>query len=258
MKRFILVITDKGGTGKSVFARLLADRYRRDDMKALLVDADGEVGQLFQHYAVLGADGEPVVQQPGEGVLTVGFNAGERQRDRLLEMLDHDADLVLVDMPAGSLSELAELDRVSGFFDELGRAGYRPTFVNVLSPFRASTRTVRQMIVFGGDRADYVAVVNRWFGDAEDFYLWFGDGAEVAQSSGRALLQEQGGIEIELPHLQAGVMVAVDEMMAPFTAAAAEGAPLRRAQRSRLIRWLQEADRQLDRAAPLLGLEKAA
>lgn len=258
MKRFILVITDKGGTGKSVFARLLADRYRRDGMHAVLVDADGEVGQLYQHYAVLGPDGEPLIQRPGEGVLTVGFNAGERERDRLLEVLDHEADLVLVDMPAGSLTELAQLDRDSGFFEELERAGYRPTFVNVLSPFRASTRTVRQMIELCGKRADYVVVVNRWFGDVDDFYLWFGDGAEVAQSSGRTLLQDCGGSEIELPQLQAGVMVAVDEMMAPFTAAAAEDAPLRRAQRSRLIRWLQEADRQLDRAAPLLGLDGAA
>lgn len=53
-------------------------------------------------------------------------------------------------------------------------------------------------------------------------------------------------------------MVAVDEMMASFTAAVAKSARLRRAQCSRLIRWLQEAEHQLDRAAALLGLEGVA
>ncbi|OZB54655.1 MAG: cobalamin biosynthesis protein CobQ, partial [Thiomonas sp. 15-63-373] len=172
----------------------------------------------------------------------------------LLAMLDYDLPVVLVDMPAASITALAKFDAEVGFFDELQRSGYRPTMVNVLSPFQSSTRTVQQMVDLAGKSADYVAVVNRWFGDDEDFYMWFGDGNGNPPSRGRAMLPDYGGEEIDLPKLQAGVMVAIDDRMMRFADAAADGSPLSRAQRSRLIRWMKDTDAQLDKVADKIGL----
>lgn len=257
MKRFVMVLTDKGGTGKSTMTRAIADRYARDDIKALLVDGDGEVGQLYQHYCKLDTDGNPATQKAGDGVMTMRVTGAEKERDKLLAMLDYDLPVVLVDMPAASLTALAKFDAEVGFFDELQRSGYRPTMVNVLSPFQSSTRTVQQMVELADKHADYVAVVNRWFGDDEDFYMWFGDGNGNPPSRGRAMLPDFGGSEIDLPKLQAGVMVAIDDRMMRFSDAAADGSPLTRAQRSRLIRWMKDTDAQLDKVADKIGLGAA-
>lgn len=252
-KRFVMVLTDKGGTGKSMLARAIADRYRRQGTSALLVDADGEVGQLYQFYCAVDAEGDPIEQTPGNGVMTMRFTGTDKERDQLLSMLDHDAPVVLVDMPAASLTALTAFDAQVGFFDELQRSGYRATLINVLSPFQSSTRTVKEMINLAGDRADYVAVINRWFGDDEDFFMWFGD-AQHEPSSGRALLTRFGGKEIDLPALQVGVLVAVDDLMVPFCAAV-EHPGLSRPQRSRLLRWTRDTDDQLDRISSFIGLQ---
>ena len=96
-------------------------------------------------------------------------------------------------------------------------------------------------------------VVNRWFGDDEDFYMWMGD-SNNPPSQGRKMLPDFGGIEIEMPKLQAGVMVAMDDLMLRFSAAA-EDARLSRPQRSRLVKWMKETDAQLNKVANLIGLE---
>lgn len=253
MKHFVMVLTDKGGTGKSMLTRAIADRYARDGIKALLIDGDGEVGQLFQFYSKVDVAGNPVNQAAGDGVLTMRVTGEEKERDKLLAMLDYDLPVVLVDMPAASLTALARMNTEVGFFDELKRSGYRATMINVLSPFQSSTRTVKQMIELSGKNADYVAVINRWFGDDEDFYMWLGDTSNPP-SQGREMLPAFGGIEIELPRLQTGVLVAMDDLMLTFSNAC-ESAFLSRPQRSRLIRWMKDTDIQLDKISHLIGLK---
>lgn len=253
MKHFVMVLTDKGGTGKSMLTRAIADRYARDSIKALLIDGDGEVGQLFQFYCRVDEKGKPVKQSAGNGVLTMRFTGDEKERDKLFAMIDYDLPVVLVDMPAASLTALAKMDAEVGFFDELNRSGYRLTLINVLSPFQSSTRTVKQMIDLAGKKADYVAVINRWFGDNEDFYMWLGD-SNNPPSQGRKMLPDIGGIEIELPKIQTGVLVAMDDLMLTFSDAC-ESPSLSRPHRSRLIRWMKDTDIQLDKISHLIGLK---
>ncbi|PVY30284.1 hypothetical protein C7413_113173 [Paraburkholderia silvatlantica] len=82
--------------------------------------------------------------------------------------------------------------------------------------------------------------------------MWYGN-ANNAPSSGRTMLPQFGGVEIALPQLQAGVLVALDELMLTFSAAR-EDSRLTTPQRSRLHRWMRALDDQLDRAATSLGL----
>lgn len=252
MKRFVMVCGDKGGTGKSLMTRALADRVRREKRAALMIDGDGEIGNLFQFYARLDGQGEPVAGQLDNGVVPVRFTGPERERDQLLAAVDADRPLILADLPAASLTQLEQFDRDTGFFAELARNDYRPTLVNVLSPFSASTRTVREMIELAGKQADYVVAVNQWFGDREDFFLWFGHG-DSPPSPGRTMLPDYGGIEIMLPKLQAGVLVAIDELLLTFSDARVD-TRLTTPQRSRLHRWMQAVDAQLDQASEYPGL----
>ena len=256
MKRFVMVSGDKGGTGKSLMARALADRIRREQYDALLIDGDGEVGNLFQFYATLDENGEPVADQMPDGVVPIRFTGPERERDQLLAAVDLGRSLILADMPAASLTQLKQFDSDTGFFAELTCADYRATLVNVLSPFSASTRTVREMIELAGEQADYVVAINPWFGDREDFFMWYGN-ATCSASPGRTMLAESGGIEIALPKLQAGVLVAIDELLLTFSAAR-EDTRLTTPQRSRLHRWMQAVDAEFDQAAEYLGLETIA
>jgi hypothetical protein len=252
MKRFVMVCGDKGGTGKSLMTRALADRIRRERHDALFIDGDGEVGNLFQFYAKVDDQGEPVANQIEGGVVPVRFTGTERERDQLLTAIDLERSLILADLPAASLTQLKQFDDDTGFFGELSRSGYRPTLVNVLSPFSSSTRTVREMIELAGKQADYVVAINQWFGDREDFFLWYGNANNVP-NPGQALLKESGGVEITLPKLQAGVLVAIDDLMLTFSDAR-EDTRLTTPQRSRLHRWMQALDAQLDEVTEYLGL----
>lgn len=252
MKRFVMVCGDKGGTGKSLMARALADRIRREQRDALMIDGDGEIGNLFQFYARLDEQGKLVPDQIQNGVVPIRFTGPERERDQLLAAVDLGRPLIVADMPAASLTQLKQFDSDTGFFAELTRNGYRPTLVNVLSPFSASTRTVREMIELAGKQADYVVAVNQWFGDREDFFLWYGH-ADSPPSSGYTMLPDYGGIEIAFPRLQAGVLVAIDELLLTFSDARKD-TRLTTPQRSRLHRWMQAVDAELGEATGYLGL----
>lgn len=256
MKRFVMVCGDKGGTGKSLMTRALADRIRRERRDALMIDGDGEVGNLFQFYAKLDDRGQPVTDQIEAGVVPIRFTGPERERDQLLTAVDLERPLILADLPAASLTQLKQFDDDTGFFAELARSGYRPTLVNVLSPFSSSTRTVREMIELAGKQADYVVAINQWFGDREDFFLWYGN-ANTSANPGQAMLRECGGVEITLPKLQAGVLVVVDDLMLTFSDAR-EDTRLTTPQRSRLHRWMQALDAQLVDVAEYLGLKELA
>lgn len=252
MKRFVMVCGDKGGTGKSLMTRVLADRIRREKRDALMIDGDGEIGSLFQFYAKLDSKGVPVPDQMENGVVPIRFTGPERERDQLLSAVDFGLPLILADLPAASLTQLEQFNSDTGFFAELASNNYRPTLVNVLSPFSASTRTVGEMIELAGKQADYVVAVNQWFGDREDFFMWYGH-ADSPPSSGCTMLPDYGGIEIGLPKLQAGVLVAIDELLLTFSDARND-TRLTTPQRSRLHRWMQAVDVQLDQAAEYLGL----
>lgn len=256
MKRFVMVCGDKGGTGKSLMTRALADRIRRRKRDALLIDGDGEIGSLFQFHAKVDDKGVPVPEQLESGVVPVRFTGPERDRDQLLAAIDFGRPLIVADLPAASLTQLEQFDRDTGFFAELARNDYRPTLVNVLSPFSASTRTVQEMIELAGKQADYVVAINQWFGDREDFFMWYGH-ADSPPSPGHTMLPDYGGIEIALPRLQAGVLVAIDELLLTFSDARID-TRLTTPQRSRLHRWMQAVDVQMDQAAEYLGLAGGA
>jgi len=77
-KTLVLVVSDKGGTGKSTWARAYADWLRRKHPTAFLADADGTVGQLLQFYGSRGADG--VLSREQDGRVGVAFFDIHRDR----------------------------------------------------------------------------------------------------------------------------------------------------------------------------------
>jgi hypothetical protein len=252
MKRWVMVVSDKGDTGKSIFSRALADRLRRTSVTTLLVDGDGTVGQLLQFYGARGEDGRLCEQGPERGVMTFAMNGELKDRDAFINLLEYRQAVVVCDLPAGSISFLERLEEELGLFDLITEQGYRMTLVNVLSPYRASTRTVQPMIELGGERADYVVVENGWFGDSQDYILWYGDDS-VPISKGKILLEQQHGRMIHMPRLEGRTCALIDAYNLTYSAAR-EDKRLKIADRSRVHRWLKTMDNEMESVADVLGI----
>lgn len=256
-KRLILTLGSKGGTGKSTFARVLADRLRREcPERLLLVDGDDDVGHLMRFYGKR-ENGRLLDPQPLDGVLPFYMHGTDRDRDRFVNMLSHDRDIVLADLPGGSLRKLYQMEDETGLLDVAGSLGYVVTFVNVIEGIAASTSTVAEMIRLGGERAQYVVVLNMRFGDPDggDFLVWYGSPEDsIEPSAGVAMLKANNGYEIRMPMLGGGTVGLIDMYKLTYTDATA-AQELRISHRSRVHKWITAVDEQLTQCGSVLGLQ---
>jgi len=222
-----MVLSDKGGTGKSLFTRGLADYIVRNKQQnnTLFVDGDGEVGQLLQFYKVYGVISAQISDQ--------------EKRDNFVDILESEKELIVVDLPAASISYLAKLEQEIGFFKILEQYDYKLTLCNVLSPFKASIRSVKASIELAGTQANYVVVKNRFFGSDEEFHLYH-DG------QGKKLLEKHKGLEIELPSISTGVLAKLDAHNLSFLNAL-NNHSIKLAYRCRINQWLHSLDIELDK-----------
>lgn len=230
-KHMLLVLSDKGGTGKTLFSRGLADYLQRHQQleHTLLVDGDGEVGQLLQFYRNFGVISAQITKPD--------------QRDDFINILESDKNRIVVDLPAASLTHLTALEAEMGFLDLVKTHGYRLTLCNVISPFKASIRSVKAMAEWAGSQADYVVIKNRFFGLDEEFHLY-------QSGQGKKAMDHYNGLEIELPMISSGVLAAIDVLNQPFCQAL-ESPELKLAYRCRINRWLDELDNQLNKLSLL-------
>lgn len=258
MKRFVMTISDKGGAGKSAMARLIADYFFVTKTPALLVDADGEVGQLAKFYAERDENGRIKKQQtPGVGVIRYALHGQQSEKEKIATVLDYGADLILVDFPAAGLTLMEQLQNSVGLLDDIKSEGYTPVFVNPINPFAASMRTVKRMISMGGIDSEYIVIKNNMFADgAEDWIVW--DGCEetgIKPSSGKNALAQVGGIEIELPKLRLGAMSLIDEFNLTFETACND-MRLPRYHRKYTQLWRKSCHQTLDQIAEKIGVKK--
>lgn len=240
MKTAIFVVGQKGGAGKTTFARAALDMLRANGKTVAAFDGDGRVGQLLQYHGSRDEKGKLVLNQNAEiGVVPFDIrNASER--DTLLNALDMGAETLLFDLPGGSMNEIADVlgtGSASGVFEEYRREGYRVIVVIVITPLLASARSVNDAIKLYQDGPDYLAVKNLAFGDPEDFLLFEGytDPAtgETRGGAGRtALLQHSGDVR-ELPKMNAATYALLDMYHLTITEALSDPR-LPRADRSRV------------------------
>lgn len=246
-RRLVLVLSDKGGCGKSTFARGYADLLRRKKVPAYLADADGTVGQLLQFYGMRDADGSIAVKQDGmTGVAYFSIHS-ERDRDSAFDAIDSGAVRVLFDLPAGAITPLSEFDKAVGLFEHAKRNGYGVTFVNVITPMLASGRTVGLILSTFADvsNAAFVVVKNRFYGPESD------DFERYDQARGRKRLMEMSGVELVLPAMRMRTYAYIDELNLSFSAAR-EDTRLKTVDRSVVHRWIDAFDSEIEKAGHIL------
>lgn len=243
MKRLIIYIKDKGGCGASFACVAHATLLRRAGANPLLVDTDGEIGHLRRNF-------------PTEDVRSFSFHAKESDRVDFAEILEEGREIVLVDMPAASLTLMGKIERDYGFIGLAHGVGYVVTFVCVGTPDPASLYAVEGAADLDPD-ASLVFVRNHGFGENRDFLVWDGSLADdLDPHDGKAVLAARGGYDLHMPLLDRGTVA----LMAAFgiTFEDTTHAKLKSGRRSQVQTFLTRLEAEFRKAGRIMGLPDIA
>lgn len=242
MKRLIIYIKDKGGCGASFACVAHATLLRRAGFSPLLVDTDGEIGHLRRNF-------------PAEDVRSFSFHAVESDRVDFAEILDERREIVLIDMPAASLTLMDKIERDYGFVRLAHAAGYAVTFVCVGTPDPASLYAVEGAADLDPDAA-LVFVRNHGFGENRDFLVWDGSPADdLKPHAGKAVLAARGGYDLHMPLLDRGTVALMSAYGITFESISHP--KLKSGRRSQVETFLARLKSELRKAGAIMGLETA-
>jgi hypothetical protein len=238
----IIILSGKGGVGKTTVARSVGETLRDRRPDALIADGNGSIGQTLQFLGARGDDGKLLDPQPEVGGVRVfSMHGDERDRDQFAALAESAATLILADLPAESLSIVARLQEEIALFDLFAERGYEVTLAVPLTPYRASVRDVADALSLTTSvGASLVVVRNLAFGAAEDPSRGDPDGdwGIWLRSQTRARVIDAGALVIDLPALRSRIMAALDDRSMTF-ADAQTSSEIGIADRQRLAVWLR-------------------
>lgn len=234
MRRIIFIHGDKGGVGKSMFARALLDHYCRNNKPAAAYDSDKRNPDLSRFYGNLA----PV--QLIDLTSATAFDA-------VLDQLAAEQSLrALIDLAAGAGDALHHL--ISGdirLAEALNDLGARATVVYVVSRSRPSVAGLSAALKdFSGVPADWIVVKNLYHGAAEKFVRYDG-------SNARKEALARGAVEMEMPELLDDLFDVLDQASMPFSTATEDGT-LTFTNRRRVRAFIERFDEELAKAAEVL------
>lgn len=228
MARIHFVGGEKGGVGKSVLSRILAQYHIDREIPFKAFDGDLSHGALVRYY-----------NEYTEAVDIRTFEGA----DRIAEAAAETGCDVIVDLPAQASLTLDHWMSETGLLEFSEDAGLEVVFWHVMDDGTDSTRLLEKTLNTYGSGPEYVLVRNR--GRGSDFSVF--DGSE-AKAEATAL----GASVIDLPSLHAGSMRKIDRVGASLWAAANNkdvnlGPTLGLLERQRVKVWLNKAYGELDR-----------
>jgi hypothetical protein len=226
-----LIGGEKGGVGKSMLARLLAQYFIDNKIDFVGFDTDRSHGALLRFYSGYAS---PVVVDRYEAL------------DAIIESaVENPARRVLVDLAAQTHEPLVRWMDESGVLDMADLSGLALHYWHVMDSGRDSVDLLQRLLDRFGQRLHYVLVCNQLRGD--DFKMLEKSG-QLERATGL------GGRVIELKKLHDAVVQKVDARNASFWAAAhltgSEGPGLGLMERQRLKMWLAHAYGQIVQIAP--------
>jgi hypothetical protein len=228
MSELHLIGGEKGGVGKSVVARLLAQYWLDRGRPFVGFDTDRSHGALLRYYAEFS---QPIEISKVEDL------------DRLVEACAAPDARVLVDLAAQTERDLHEwID--SGEVLELARElGIRLVLWHVMDDGKDSVAVLSTLLQHFDGRANYIIVLNK--GRGEDFSMF-------RQSEAAASVERLGAPILELPALHKGTMRKIDRLDKSFWSAANYQGEvpehnLGLMERQRLKVWLRQAYNEFER-----------
>ena len=224
-----LIGGEKGGVGKSLVSRLLAQYFIDHDMPFVGFDTDRSHGSLMRFYAGYAS---PVLVDRYETL------------DAIIESsIDQPGRRVLVDLAAQTHEPLTKWMDESGVLDLADVSGLAIHYWHVMDAGRDSVDLLKKLLDRFGHRLRYVLVRNQLRGD--DFSL-------LAQSGELERALGLGAKLVNIKHLHDALMQKIDAGNSSFWAAKnggqGGGVKLGLMERQRLKLWLGHAYAEIDAA----------
>jgi len=217
--RVLLIGGEKGGVGKSLVSRALAQYFIDHSMPFVGFDTDRSHGALMRFYADYAS---PILIDRYEAL------------DHIVEVAVEQSGLrVLVDLAAQTHAPLVAWMDDSGVLDLARENGLQITYWHVMDTGRDSVDLLRQILERFQDRLDYVVVRNQLRGN---------DFSNLEKSGLLDRLSDLGGRVIEVKQLHQSVIQKIDAKDSSFWAAKQSGtefgAGLGLMERQRLKTWM--------------------
>jgi hypothetical protein len=174
LRRLVMVTGDKGGVGKSTFARGLAQVYIDNAVQFVGLDADNSNPHLIRFYEkaaniqrldISNSDKlDEFVDNLKELVYPKSNESGKNQEEQ---------SLILLETPSQFLPTLKILITEMGFLDVVNnKCKMRVTIVIVISTIIDCINQLLELYSFCGDKVDYIIVKNLFYGEAEQFNFY--------------------------------------------------------------------------------------
>ena len=222
---------EKGGVGKSVLARVLAQYFIDKQRPFVALDADVSHGTLLRHY--------------GDVTRAVDLSNVE-SADQIFTLAAEGPGRVMVDLPAQSDHVLSRWIGEAGILSLAKECGVGLVFWHVMDDGKDAVTTLGRLLDRYAGQASFVVVTN--LGRGRDFSLL--DGSE-----NRVKAEAAGASFMALPELHAPAMKKLDRLNLSFWAAVhnreAGADVLNVTDRQRVKVWLQSTYDQLDKVAAL-------
>lgn len=217
-----LIGGEKGGVGKSMVSRLLAQYFIDQQMPFTGFDTDRSHGSLMRFYADFSS---PALADSYEALDAIIESAADNPGRR-----------VLVDLAAQTHDPLVKWMEESGVLDMADLAGIKLHYWHVMDSGRDSVDLLERLLDRFGQRVHYVIVRNQLRGD---------DFSQLERSGQLERARGLGAKVIDLKRLHDAVVQKIDSKNASFWSArnvtTLEGPGLGLMERQRLKLWLNHA-----------------
>lgn len=228
MSRIHFIGGEKGGVGKSVVSRLLAQYYIDREASFRVYDADLSHGAMMRYYTGFS---EPVDITRFESADSIAEHAAESEVTSI------------VDLAAQTARPLGQWVNDSGLLELAQDIGLRLSFWHVMDDGADSLQLLHSLFDNYGDRAEYIIARN--FGRGNNFSHF--KAPEIANR-----IESLDVKVIDIPALHAPTMRKIDHISASFWAAANNtdsklGPTLGLLERARVKTWLNKTYEQLDK-----------
>jgi hypothetical protein len=228
MTNIHLVGGEKGGVGKSLVARLLAQYMIDNSIEFLGFDSDRSHGALLRFYA---AYSSPVLIDKYESLDVIVEAATEKPERR-----------ILVDLAAQTNEQLMQWMDDSQLLEVATEIGLNIRYWHVMDSGKDSVDLLKRLLDKYANRLHYTLVLNQLRGD--DFRI-------LENSGEKHRAEEMGASVVSLKRLHEAAMIKIDASSSSFWAAVnksdGDTSGLRLLERQRVKVWLKNAYAELAR-----------
>ncbi len=225
MSRIHFIGGEKGGVGKTVVARVLAQWFVDRSIPFAAVDGELSQGALIRYYGDFTQSADLAASESADQIMDRALGAERR---------------VLVDLPAQSARSLNGWMTDANVIAFAKEMGIGHSFWHVSDGGFASVGEIERALRLFRNQFQHVVVKN--FGRSKDF-------SQFDESDAKSQLDELSGHILELPELDPATMYRIDRFGLSFWAAMhrTEGdTVLKPLERQRVKLWLERCYAQLD------------